>query len=710
MGAIRYDVVVLQSGMRVATVRARLQDVDVAADPVVLIRRQGIGAFSYHRVGAEGLAARLAEASDEQRLSDLIELDAGNEVPLHELDELDGDQPPYGLVVLGRTVIGFSEGVFAGADDLPRRGSGAVPPEPPRAAPPVTSTDAPPPMRTAEPPPAEPTAPPRDSPPPVPAGAPAPAEPTEPFSAFPHIDAPITVEPDEAFAVEVTLAPRPARHTSGGAIVVDELTPEDEEADELTFHVLVTGPFTVAPGFDNAGELRVRRATLQGEPFEVELIPSEPPESYDPLVGVWTARITASFHYDGAFVGEAHREIRVNQMRARSRARESERRPPVAEVSRLVVGDEAPPDLTITLRREGNPAVSTYRMELSSPHLPVPTDAGPVELGSDARAFAAQVIRDIDKTIANRVSDETVQSFGLILRDKMPDVLFTVLEHVWRTVNGPDVPAGPRRVPDVLLLTDDWMVPWELLMVDLDPERPHFLGAQVNLGRWPLEHLDKLAATPLGLTGLGVMIGYYKDARGVAPLQRAEEEGAALVQTYEARAVNADDEAFDQLLAGQLADGFAFQALHFAGHGQSDPDRGTYLMYSNGAQMSVMPFRSARIARENDAFLFVNACQVGTADEMLGGYAGLAGLAIAGGFRGFVAPLWSVADDLAQTISLGLYEGSTSGLPVAAYLRDVRAHFRQTDDAPAHTTYLAYTYYGHPRLVLGGPRTREDRG
>ncbi|MDX1622311.1 MAG: CHAT domain-containing protein, partial [Nitriliruptorales bacterium] len=354
-----------------------------------------------------------------------------------------------------------------------------------------------------------------------------------------------------------------------------------------------------------------------------------------------------------------------------------------------------------------NPAVSTYRMELSSPHLPAPTDGGSIELGSDAHAFAAQVIRDIDKTIANRVSDETVRSFGLILRDKMPEVLFTLLEHVWKTVNGPDVPAEDRRVPDVLLLTDDWMVPWELLMVDLDPDRPQFLGAQVNLGRWPLEHLDKLAGTPLGLEGLGIMIGYYKDARGVAPLQRAEEEGAVLVETYEARAVNADHEAFDQLLAGQLDDGFAFQALHFAGHGQSDPDKGTYLMYSDGAQMSVMPFRSARIAADNDAFLFVNACQVGTAAEVLGEYAGLAGLAIAGGFRGFVAPLWSVADDLAQSISLGMYEASTQGTPIAAYLRDVRARFRQTEGSVAHTTYIAYTYYGHPRLVLGGPKTRE---
>ena len=122
--------------------------------------------------------------------------------------------------------------------------------------------------------------------------------------------------------------------------------------------------------------------------------------------------------------------------------------------------------------------------------------------------------------------------------------------------------------------------------------------------------------------------------------------------------------------------------------------------------MTYWPFRAARIAQEKDAFIFVNACQVGTPDDILGGYGGLAGAVTGAGFRAFVAPLWSVADDIAQQISLGLYAASADGIPIAAYLRDVRARFFQDDEVAAHTTYLAYTYYGHPRLTLGGPITR----
>jgi hypothetical protein len=79
---------------------------------------------------------------------------------------------------------------------------------------------------------------------------------------------------------------------------------------------------------------------------------------------------------------------------------------------------------------------------------------------------------------------------------------------------------------------------------------------------------------------------------------------------------------------------------------------------------------------------------------------------VGAGFRGFMAPLWSVSDDIAQQISLGLYEASAEGVAVSAYLREVRGKFRQTESEPAHTTYMAYVFFGHPALRLGGPDRR----
>jgi CHAT domain-containing protein len=91
---------------------------------------------------------------------------------------------------------------------------------------------------------------------------------------------------------------------------------------------------------------------------------------------------------------------------------------------------------------------------------------------------------------------------------------------------------------------------------------------------------------------------------------------------------------------------------------------------------------------------------------MLGEYAGVAGRAIRAGFRGFVAPLWSVADDVAKDISLGFYESSAKGETVAEFFRTTRTRFLETETEDAHTTYLAYLFYGHPATKLGGPQRR----
>ena len=93
---------------------------------------------------------------------------------------------------------------------------------------------------------------------------------------------------------------------------------------------------------------------------------------------------------------------------------------------------------------------------------------------------------------------------------------------------------------------------------------------------------------------------------------------------------------------------------------------------------------------------------------MLGEYAGVAGRAIRAGFRGFVAPLWSVADDVAKEISLGFYEASAAGDTVADYFRTTRAKFLETESDDAHTTWLAYLFYGHPAMKLAGPQRREN--
>jgi hypothetical protein len=680
MDAMRFDILRLNSGVTADSVRTRLETFDPASDPVVVVRRQLIGSVSWHRIGLRQLISAVSGAEADVALSLLLTLDAGNEVPAKLFGEGAADSF-YGVLLLGDEAIAFSEGAYTTSEE-PRRGSGS----PPTSAPPSVAAPAP-------------------STRPTPQGGPMPEEDLPgTFSAYPTIDAPPTVHAMEPFEVIAGVANvKPAATVAERFSVVD-LDPGQER---MRLEVMVSGPFELVEGSSNVGSIDVDRKTFEHEPLVVGFTATDPPDTYDPQVGVWVARVVAAYFYEGTFVGEGYREIRVNQTAARHVDRESDREPVEMETPILVFGADDP-DLTISIASLHTGSFGDFSVRLFSPHLSQPVDAGTIHLGQDAKEFASRLVREVDYTIANPVADETLNTVGRLVAEKLPASVEATLRTVWEATSGDSRDGSQERIPDILLLTDEWAVPWELMSISLDDSSPPFLGAQVNVGRWPNQRRDRLIGDVLGVHRLGVMVGHYQDARGVQPLERAEEEGRSLEELYDARMVNADATSLDQLLAGSFEDGYEIEGLHFAGHGESDPSKGTYLMYSDGARMGVFALGSAPVAAKKDVFLFVNACQVGTADEMLGEYAGLAGLVVGAGFRGFIAPLWSVADDIAQQISLGLYAASAEGVAVSSYLRHMRSHFRQTATESAHTTYMAYVFFGHPALRLGGPERRRQ--
>jgi CHAT domain-containing protein len=99
-------------------------------------------------------------------------------------------------------------------------------------------------------------------------------------------------------------------------------------------------------------------------------------------------------------------------------------------------------------------------------------------------------------------------------------------------------------------------------------------------------------------------------------------------------------------------------------------------------------------------FVFINACQVGSGDQILGGYAGLAAAFLYAGAAGVVAPLWSIDDDAARAIALRFYERTLkTGDQPAEVLRSERAEFGRAG-GPTSATCLAYQFFGHPAMRL----------
>jgi CHAT domain-containing protein len=128
------------------------------------------------------------------------------------------------------------------------------------------------------------------------------------------------------------------------------------------------------------------------------------------------------------------------------------------------------------------------------------------------------------------------------------------------------------------------------------------------------------------------------------------------------------------------------------------------LYLDDGTRVLSIGLRSARWARKQRPFLFVNACQVGSAGALLGEWSGFAGNSIHGGFGAFLAPLWSVIDEDAKDFALGFYHSMLAEqktpeetLPTAAdVLRRLRGGYKSGTKLKA--TYLAYVFYGHPLL------------
>jgi CHAT domain-containing protein len=111
------------------------------------------------------------------------------------------------------------------------------------------------------------------------------------------------------------------------------------------------------------------------------------------------------------------------------------------------------------------------------------------------------------------------------------------------------------------------------------------------------------------------------------------------------------------------------------------------------------PAQVMGVALKHRPFVFLNACQVGAGQAVLGDYAGMAASFLYAGASAVIAPLWSVDDKLAHSMALDFYEQALggSGRP-AEILAAYRGAIAGGDGVSG--TYLAYQFYGHPLLQL----------
>ncbi len=321
-------------------------------------------------------------------------------------------------------------------------------------------------------------------------------------------------------------------------------------------------------------------------------------------------------------------------------------------------------------------------------------DATATKLVNDTQEFAASISNQLDPNV-NDIGPafNILATLGQNIAALVPEAFFKALN---------DVYVQFSRPPRVLILTDEPYIPWELAYhqdLALEKSVEPFLHLQTLIGRWWLSD-QVLMPPPTGLSikRLSVVATDYSNNPGVTELLEASNEKNFLIKQFNAQDVKAEQKSLLALTGAKPhADG---QMLHMALHGLSKADLNEQeIIMEDGKSLSanalIGPYFQGQVPAIS--FMFLNACQVGTAGRTLGQASGFPGIMLKKGMFGFIAPLWSVDDVPARTFCEKFYQNALAeGRPIGEVLLELRRSVNFADSL----TELAYIYYGHPALTL----------
>lgn len=519
---------------------------------------------------------------------------------------------------------------------------------------------------------------------------PADVSPAPPRESYARLDAPDAVVAEIPFELVVGLSKDPDPEIGAAPLIL----PDSVHGDyDLTIQLLADG-FERVDGGDDPWLVRLRVTGTDPYPFvnlTLRPIPTDRPKR--------SRSVKALYAVGGQAMGEASRTIIVVDTEERLAALGPIEAPPLATLS-APRGDDAP-DLTIRIEHRDSEASGTWWWQMLVPErlgIHVSSDPLPVDLGADAPAFLVSIITGVHEAEGTPQLKYTLRGYGNQIAHQVPPAFWDVFANVVSKV----APATPA----IQILSAEAHVPWELAVLPervplADPSAPRYLGAQADVGRWVLGDPPPRVPPPgsLLVASIAAISGVYA---GAANLEEAQAEADALETNYHAEAVYADAK---RVIACLTRDP-TYDIVHFAVHGDygATPHGGgavaasPRILLADGTGLEEATVRGFE-PFAGSPFVFLNACQVGAGNQVLGDYAGVAAAFLYSGAAGVVAPLWSVDDTDARGVCLRFYHRVLGGMTPAAALRLERASFYAAPETSS-STFLAYQFYGHPTLKI----------
>ncbi len=374
---------------------------------------------------------------------------------------------------------------------------------------------------------------------------------------------------------------------------------------------------------------------------------------------------------------------------------------------------EQPPDLVVSVCRADAGGTSfVWTAYAADPAVPVPDLPSTSTLDDDTASFAMETRRSIQFS-----ADPGKDYLGLAGRARR--IARAIPEGVQDALRAVVEAPGRTTAPAVLLLTEELTIPWELAALDPDLSTPWggtspFLGAHAAIARWPLsEHKPRPRprSTVAVRTG-AVLTADYTGVSGWGRLESAVAEAAEVASLFDPPANQVAPEMWSviDLFRGRPPGDVVHVALHGQYDGQGDQEGIVLLAKSPAGGATAQYLTPAELENgelEHGPFVFLNACQVGTDERVLGDYGGFASTLLRIGAVGVVAPLWNVKDDVAAAFAREFYAAALTAadpVPVAEAVRALRATYTEegvrAGTAGLHATLVAYQVFGHPRLRL----------
>lgn len=566
---------------------------------------------------------------------------------------------------------------------------------------------------------------------------------TQPIARFPTVEAPDDVVSGREFTVQVSLTEE--QETPEVVVKQGESDAEGRlvlnlpSSPEWPLEVVLNAPgFTIVGGV-NTGKLLLKRVG-DTKPIAFKLVAKD-------VAAPKSTNLFVSFWHDGAFLAKVARPIQVRPSDG------------VATASMRVV---SPPSVDVAEAREVAPALAertatppSARRDAPQARLAavaVPTSTGRTRthdpLSGEARApdLTLLVLSGTSLTVVSPHLTPSARSYEIAPRPGLDVLLRARFQRLAGltprgakvTSTAPaetaetavDLAKGlgrqlwsefvPRELQDVFwrlrdlrgarfrtiqILSNDPLLPWELLRphrtkADGTVEELDFLGLEYEIARWHVSEGGAQLGRPPQRLELGEVVAIAPSYAGGEALPAAAAEVKALARLATPRTVEGRLAPLRALFGG-APDGI----VHFAGHGrlvdgQGQP--GYALVLEQGQALDVDAWRGIGAVRGGGhPLFFLNACELGQAQQVAGFVDGWAPAVLDAGASGYIGGLWPLGDSGAAAFADRFYAALARDLAqgragVANALREARRGFYETKDP----TFLAYVYYGDPLFEL----------